>query len=124
MGATRVTDLKVWQKAHQLTLGVYRLSRALPKEERFGLTSQMQRAAVSVSASIAEGFIRSGSKDKARFYNIGRASAEELRYYFLLAKDLGYIPEPTPLVNLLEEVCAMLHRLWEVVLSGRRSADY
>jgi len=65
MGATRVTDLKVWEKAHQLTLGVYRLSRTLPKDERFGLISQMQRAAVSIPACISEGFIRAGSKDKA-----------------------------------------------------------
>jgi four helix bundle protein len=103
MGATRVTDLKVWEKAPQLTLGVYRLSRTFPKDERFGLISQMQRAAVSIPASISEGFIRAGSKDKARFYNIGRASAEELRYFFRLAKDLGYTNEQPVLLSRLRD---------------------
>jgi four helix bundle protein len=121
MGVTKVEQLIVWQKAHQLTLGVYKLSRSLPKDERFGLTSQMQRAAVSIPANIAEGFVRAGSKDKARFYNIGRASAEELRYYFLLARDLGYIPELPPLTGILDEVCAMLHRLWEMARSAAQS---
>ena len=118
MSIQKVQDLMVWQKAVDLTVEVYRASRQLPSSEKFGLTSQMQRASVSIPANIAEGFLRRGAKDKARFYNIGRASAEELRTYLVLIQRLGYVPAPPSLNALLDEVCAMLHRLWEVVRSS------
>ncbi len=89
--AQRFEDLIVWQKAHTLTLRVYKLTRSFPKDELFGLTSQMRRAAVSVPANIAEGFSKKGKPDKARVMNISQASLEELRYYFILARDLGYV---------------------------------
>lgn len=89
--AQRFQDLIVWQKAHALVLRVYKLTRAFPREELFGLTSQMRRAAVSVPANIAEGFSKKGRPDKARIMNISQASLEELRYYFILARDLGYV---------------------------------
>jgi four helix bundle protein len=117
MSATSFTQLKVWEKSHQVTLAVYRLTASFPADERFGLVSQMRRAAVSVPANIAEGFSRRGSQDRARFYTIARASAEELKYYFILSKDLGYAPSVAALQASLDEVCAMLHRLWERVLS-------
>ena len=120
MGATSVQDLKVWQKAIELTAEVYKASRKLPMEERFALSSQMQRAAASIPGCIAEGFIRAGPKEKARFYNIGRASAEEVRTYLFLLPKLGYCPAPPELFAQLDEVCAMLHRLWEVVLGAQR----
>jgi four helix bundle protein len=84
-------DLIVWQKSHALTLSVYRLTAGFPKQEMYGLTSQMRRAAVSVAANIAEGFKRRGRTDKARVMNIAQSSLEELRYYFLLALDLKYL---------------------------------
>ena len=84
-------DLIVWQKAHQLVLRVYRLTSTYPKAELFGLVSQMRRAAVSVPANIAEGFKRKGQSDKARVMNIAQGSLEELRYYFILSRDLEYI---------------------------------
>jgi four helix bundle protein len=83
-------DLIVWQKAHQLVLEVYKLTAKFPREELFGLTSQMRRAAVSVPANIAEGFKRRGQSDKARVLNIAEGSLEELRYFFILSADLGY----------------------------------
>ena len=89
--ARRFEDLIVWQKAHALVLRVYEVTKAFPKEELFGLTSQMRRAAVSVPANIAEGFSKKGNPDKARIMNISQASLEELRYYFILARDLGYV---------------------------------
>ena len=89
--ARRFEDLIVWQKAHALVLRVYEVTKAFPKEEFFGLTSQMRRAAVSVPANIAEGFSKKGNPDKARIMNISQASLEELRYYFILARDLGYV---------------------------------
>jgi four helix bundle protein len=67
-------DLLVWQKSHQLVLDVYRISAKLPKEEVYGLTSQIRRAAMSIPANIAEGFKRKSNKDKARFYNIAEGS--------------------------------------------------
>jgi four helix bundle protein len=88
--ATRFEELSVWQKSHQLVLRVYRMTASFPKSETFGLAAQMRRAAVSVPANIAEGFKRRGRSDKARILNIAQASLEELRYYFILAKDLGY----------------------------------
>ena len=90
--AKRFEDLIVWQKSHALTLRVYKLTKAYPKEELFGLTSQMRRAAVSVPANIAEGFSKKGKPDKSRILNISQASLEELRYYFILSRDLGYLP--------------------------------
>jgi four helix bundle protein len=83
-------DLEVWQIAHQLALSVYRLSGNLPKSEKYGLISQIRRAAVSVPANIAEGFKKRGVRDKMRYYNIAQGSLEECRYYLILIRDLGY----------------------------------
>lgn len=88
--AKRFEDLIVWQKAHALVLAVYRESRVFPREETYGLTSQLRRSAVSVPANIAEGFKKRGRQDKARFLNIAQGSLEEARYYLILARDLGY----------------------------------
>jgi len=118
MGMTNVRQLKVWVKAHEVVKAVYRLTLSYPREERYSLVDQMRRAAVSIPSSICEGFIRAGAKDKGRFYNIGRASAEELKYYLYLSKDLGYIQSSDAVDGQLDEVCAMLHRLWESVLRG------
>lgn len=86
-------DLIVWQKAHQFVLDVYKLTADFPKQEQYGLVSQMRRAAVSIPANIAEGFRKSTKPDKARFYNIAQGSLEETRYYLILSKDLGYASE-------------------------------
>jgi four helix bundle protein len=89
--AKKFEDLAVWQKAHALVLRVYTMTRGFPKEELFGLAAQMRRAAVSVPANIVEGFYRTGWSDKARFMNVAQSSLEELRYYFILSRDLGYL---------------------------------
>ena len=68
--AKRFQNLDDWQKSHQLVLDVYRVTRSFPSEERYGLSSQMRRAAVSVPANIAEGFKRRTKAEKVRFYNI------------------------------------------------------
>jgi four helix bundle protein len=86
-------SLIMWQEAHKLTLFVYKLTKAFPKEELFGLTSQFRRAVVSISANIAEGYKKRGYADKLRFMNISQASLEECRYYIILSKDLGYISD-------------------------------
>jgi four helix bundle protein len=80
--------LKVWEKAHALALDVYKASRVLPREEAYGLTSQMRGAAVSIGANIAEGACRGGDADFAPFLQIAFGSASELEYHCLLASDL------------------------------------
>ena len=86
-------EIKAWQFAHSFVLLVYRVTRAFPEYEKFGLSSQFQRAAVSIPANIAEGYKKLGKADKLRFMNIAQGSLEESRYYILLSKDLGYIDE-------------------------------
>lgn len=80
-----------WQKAHEFVLLIYKISKHFPDEERFGLTSQLRRAAISIEANIAEGYKKLGKSDKLRFLNIAQGSLEECRDYHILAKDLNYI---------------------------------
>lgn len=87
-------ELKVWEKAHDLTLNIYRATECLPKEELYGLTSQLRRASASIPANIAEGCGRSGDTELARFLQIAIGSASELEYHLLLARDLNLLPEP------------------------------
>ncbi len=101
-------DLIVWQKAHQLTLSVYALTKGFPKEEIFGLSAQMRRAAVSIPSNIAEGFQLSGVKDKLKFFNIAQGSLEELRYQLILARDLEY-GDTSSIVILAVEVAKLLN---------------
>lgn len=111
MAIEQFDQLEVWQRAHQMVLLVYHASAAFPLDERFGLTSQMRRAAVSVPANIAEGFKRRGWKDKIHFYNISQGSLEEVRYYVRLANDLDYNDENPELKRHIDETRRMLHGL-------------
>ena len=81
-------DLKVWQKSHSMVLGVYRATSSFPREELYGLSSQMRRAAVSIPANIAEGCGRRSGPDFARHLQIAAGSASELEYFCMLARDL------------------------------------
>ncbi len=81
-------NLKVWERAHALTLDVYKSTKPFPREETFGLTSQMRRSAVSIGANIAEGACRNGDSDFARFLQMAAGSASELEYHLILAHDL------------------------------------
>jgi four helix bundle protein len=81
-------NLKVWERAHVLTLDVYESSKSFPRDEIYGLTSQMRRASASIGANIAEGSCRRGDVDFARFLQIATGSASELEYHLLLARDL------------------------------------
>jgi four helix bundle protein len=84
-------DLKVWQKSHQFVLSVYQLTNDFPKNEIFGLTSQMRRATVSISANLAEGCGKNSTLDIANYFQISLGSLHETEYYLLLSKDLHYI---------------------------------
>ena len=88
-------DIYAWQKAHQFVLSVYRITRRFPDFEKFGLCSQFQRAAVSVTANIAEIYRRLGQADKLHFLNIAQSSLEECRYYCILSRDLEYVDGQT-----------------------------
>ena len=104
-------DLVVWKKAHQFVLLVYRTTRLFPADERFGLSSQFQRAAVSIPANITEGYKKTGKADKLRLMNIAQGSLEECRYYILLSTDLDYITKENnlELTRSIEDVSRLLN---------------
>ncbi|HKF23536.1 MAG TPA: four helix bundle protein [Candidatus Angelobacter sp.] len=86
-------DLKVWERSHELVLEIYKCTADFPKQEVFGLVSQMRRCSSSIPANIAEGYGRLGNSELHRFLQIACGSSNELEYHLLLAKDLGYLPE-------------------------------
>ena len=86
-------DLKAWQEAHKLVLEAYRITKTYPAEEKFGLVSQSQRAAVSISSNVAEGFGRFSDKDKHHLYSMAKTSLAELQNQLLIARDLKYMDE-------------------------------
>ncbi len=107
MPAKSFQDIEIWKKSHAFVLEIYRLTESFPKHELFGLTSQLRRAAVSIPANFAEGFRKTGRRDKLRFYNVAQGSLEECRYYMILVKDLDY-GDTQHLMVKLEEVSKML----------------
>lgn len=108
-------ELKVWQKAHQVALDVYRSSKDFPADERFGLTAHLRKSATSVPSNIAEGCGRDGEKELGRFLSIAAGSASELEYQLLLAHDLGYLPAEAhrSLAEQVAEVKRMLYRFMQ-----------
>jgi four helix bundle protein len=115
-------DLLVWRKAHDLVLAIYLLTAAFPKQETYGLSLQMRRAAVSIPANIAEGFRRRGKPDKARFLNIAEGSLEELRYFLILTADLGY-SDSAPLIAAIEELSRLLNAYTTAILASSSSGS-
>lgn len=91
MKFTFFTEMPVWQKAHQLVLDVYKLTASFPRDEVYGLTSQIRRASLSVSGNIAEAFGRFHYLDKNKFYLNARGSLEETKNYLIISQDLGYL---------------------------------
>jgi four helix bundle protein len=106
-------DLKVWQRSIQLSLSIYRLTQRFPTEERYGLTSQLQRAGVSIPSNIAEGYGRGTRKDYKQFLSIARGSTLELQTQLLIASELGYCnsADIEQAESLSEEVSKMLYSL-------------
>ncbi len=100
-------ELVVWQKSHQFVLNAYGYSNEFPKSELYGLTSQFRRAAVSIPANIAEGFRKHSKTEKMHFLNVAQCSLEEVRYYLILAADLGY-GDSSQLLAILEEISKIL----------------
>ena len=114
-------ELKVWQKAHDLTLAMYKATANFPREELFGLTSQIRRAAASIPANIAEGCGRHGEAEFSRYLNIAMGSASELEYHLLLAHDLAFISHDDydRLANDVTEVKRMLAGLIQKLRADR-----
>jgi len=110
-------DLVVWQKAHEFVLAVYRLTELFPDREKFGLSHQMRRAAVSIPANIAEGFGKRSQAEKVRFLNIAEGSLEECRYYLILTQDLGY-GQTESLMNTVEETSRLLNAYARAILAS------
>jgi four helix bundle protein len=106
-------ELKVWERGHQLTLAMYRVTKPFPREELFGLTSQIRRCCSSIPANIAEGCGRGTDADFARFLQVAMGSASELEYHLLLAHDLCLLPtvEYEALVQQVVEIKRMLASL-------------
>ena len=106
-------DLHVWQKAHSLTLAIYKATRCFPNEERFGLTSQIRRSSASIGANLAEGCGRRSDGEMARFVHIAMGSGAELSYHLRLASDLELLSKTSSehLRSDLNEVMRMLSSL-------------
>ena len=117
-------DLRVWQEAHQLTLAIYRLTKRLPREEQFGLCSQMRRAAVSIEANLAEGCGRGTDGELHRFAQISFGSASELECHLLICLDLEMMEqaEYADLEARLQNVRRMLSGLSQKLAASKSAA--
>ena len=113
------TDLLAWQEGHKLVLDIYRLTKKFPKEEIFGLVSQMRRAAVSVTSNIAEGFGRQGYKEKIQFFYVAQGSLIELKNQLLIARDIGYIS--TVEFTKISEQADQTHKLLQGLITKSKS---
>ena len=113
-------NLKVWQRAHALVLDVYTVTRSFPKDELFGLTSQVRRSVSSVPANLVEGQSRNTTKEYLQFLYNARGSLEETRYHLLLAKDLTYLKDETynHLESQYEQTSKMLNSLIKSIKKG------
>jgi len=96
------TQLRTWQKAREFAVMVYRTTAKLPGSERYGISSQLQRASVSIAANIAEGFSRNTAKEKIQFYGIALGSLTEVQSHLYIASDLSFVTK-TELTELIEE---------------------
>ena len=111
--------LKVWEKSHELTLAVYKATANFPKDELYGLTSQIRRACASIPANIAEGCGRTGKAELARFLQVAMGSASELEYHLLLTHDLGLLRDGE--YKLLENQAVELKRMLSSFISKLRA---
>ncbi len=112
------TDLEVWQEAHKLVLLVYKTTKNFPKEELFGLVSQLRRAAVSITSNIAEGFSRYSYKEKAQFYSMALGSLTELQNQLVIGRDVGYLNKEVFIQ--LSEQSVVVHKLLNAFIKRTR----
>lgn len=110
-------DLQVWQESYKLSIAVYSMTKKFPKDEIYGLTSQLRRASVSVCSNIAEGFGRAGVKEKDQFYAMANGSLTELENQLLISRGIGYLDERG--FYILDKQCQLTHKL----LNGLQRAN-
>ncbi len=113
------TDLQVWQSSHSLVLSVYKLTNKFPKSEAFGLISQLQRASVSITSNIAEGFGRQGIKEKIQFYYLAQGSLTEVKNQLILSKDLNYISKKE--FDVIMEILVTSHKLLQGLIKKSKT---
>jgi len=111
MSIKKFSEIIAWKKAHETALLIYKITDKFPSSEKFGLSSQARRSAVSIPSNLAEGFKRKHRNDSIHFYNIAQGSLEELKYQVLLSKDLGFINQQDygNLEEKLDEVGKLIH---------------
>ena|SRR3989344_4776484 len=109
-------DLNAWKEAHRLVLLVYKITDGFPNKEAYALTSQLRRAAISVSSNIAEGFSRRGRKEKILFYSTSLGSLTELQNQLMIARDVGYMTDKT--YKEIEERTIVVHKLVNGLIKG------
>jgi four helix bundle protein len=113
------TDLDAWKEGHKLVLMIYKITKEFPKNEVFGLVSQMQRAAVSVTSNIAEGFGRFSYKEKAQFYSTSAALDIELENQLIISKDIGYINNGT--FDEIYSQAIIVHKITNGLIKGAKT---
>ena len=118
-------ELDCWQRAHEFVKAVYLITAKFPDEEKYGLTSQFRRAAVSIAANICEGYRKLSRADKLRFMNIAQGSLEECRYYIILSLDIGYInrEEYDQLEYLIKGASWKLNGYAEIISQNKGGSD-
>lgn len=116
------SDLIAWQEGHKFAILIYQETKNFPDDEKFGLTSQMKRAAISITSNIAEGFSRHTYTDKIRFYYISQGSVTEIQNQLILAKDLKYIIKEQ--FDSLVKQSIFVHKLINGLIKGARTKEY
>lgn len=118
----RFTDLNAWREAHKLVLMIYEETTSFPNQEKYGLTDQMRRAAVSITSNIAEGFSRRSSKEKYQFYSTAQASLTELQNQLLIARDVKYLAKEV--FAKIANQSVMANKLLSGLLRATKNKDY
>jgi len=113
------TDLDAWREGHKLVLEIYKTTKLFPKEEIFGLTSQIKRCVISITSNIAEGFSRQSYKEKVQFYSVSLGSTTELQNQILIARDVGYILEEQ--FQKLAEQSVKVHKIINGLIKGSKN---
>ncbi|OGM32459.1 hypothetical protein A2803_03240 [Candidatus Woesebacteria bacterium RIFCSPHIGHO2_01_FULL_44_21] len=118
---TKFTELNAWREGHKLVLIIYKITNQFPEKERFSLTNQMQRAAVSITSNIAEGFGRRGKQEKMQFYYMAQGSLSELQNQLLISKDLGYLKKDK--FEETAELTVTVHKLLTGLIKSIRNKE-
>ena len=114
-------DLFVWQKAHELTLLVYKITDLFPRKEQFSLVDQMRRAAISIGSNIAEGFSRLSVPDKVHFFSMAKGSLTELQNQVFVARDVGYLDDKVFIV--IDDLILNVGRLLTAIMRSTRKMN-